>query len=176
MPFTPLHMGPGLAFKAVGGRHFSVLVFGIAQVIIDIEPLIGMVTGAEVLHGWTHSYFGATFLGLLSMLLAPPLCRPILARWNSELGHHRLGWLGSPPEIGLLPVATGAFVGTYSHVVLDSIMHVDMKPFFPWSAANDLHGFISISVLHSVCVVAGFIGVAAWLVTGLRRRRQTREG
>lgn len=31
MPFTPLHMGPALVIKAVGGRHFSVLAFGGAQ-------------------------------------------------------------------------------------------------------------------------------------------------
>ena len=28
MPFTPFHLGPGAAFKAMGGKHFSFLVFG----------------------------------------------------------------------------------------------------------------------------------------------------
>ena len=31
-PFTPLHLGPGLALKALGGRHFSLMVFAGAQV------------------------------------------------------------------------------------------------------------------------------------------------
>lgn len=96
MPFTPFHMGPGLAVKALGGRHFSVLVFGIAQVAMDIEPGIGMLRGADVLHGWTHSYAGATVIGLLVLLLAPPLCRPILRRWNAELQHHRIGCCAHP--------------------------------------------------------------------------------
>ena len=80
MPFTPFRMGPGLAIKAAGGRYFSVLAFGIAQVAMDIEPLSGMIRGADVLHGWSHSYVGATAIGLLVLLLAPPLCRPILRR------------------------------------------------------------------------------------------------
>ena len=80
MPFTPFRMGPGLAIKAAGGRYFSVLAFGIAQVAMDIEPLSGMIRGADVLHGWSHSYVGATAIGLLVLLLAPPLCRPILPR------------------------------------------------------------------------------------------------
>lgn len=168
-------MGPGLAVKAVGGRYFSVLVFGIAQVAMDIEPLIGMLRGADVLHGWTHSYVGATVIGLFVMLLAPPLCLPILRRWNGELHHYRLGWLGSPGEIGSLAAATGAFLGTYSHVVLDSIMHADITPFSPWSTANGLQGYISISALHSVCVAAGLLGVSAWFIAALWQRLR-REG
>src|SRR4051812_36173012 len=123
MPFTPFHMGPGLAVKAAMNRYFSVLVFGIAQVAMDIEPLIRIVRGSEILHGWTHSYVGATIIGLPVMLLAPPLCRSILIQWNSYLERSGNGRLRSPDGIGLLPAATGAFIGTYSHVVLDSIMH-----------------------------------------------------
>ena len=47
MPFTPFHMGAGLALKAVAGRHFSVLTFGIAQVAMDIEPLVGMLRDSQ---------------------------------------------------------------------------------------------------------------------------------
>ena len=32
MPFTPVHLGPGLALKALGGRHFRLMVFAGAQV------------------------------------------------------------------------------------------------------------------------------------------------
>lgn len=176
MPFTPFHMGPGLAIKVVGGRYFSVLVFGIAQVAMDIEPLIGMIRGADVRHGWSHSYVGATAIGLLVMLLAPPLCRPMLRRWNRELQHHRLDWLRSPEAIGWLPASTAAFLGTYSHVVLDSVMHTDITPLSPWSTANALRGYISIDALHSACVISGLFGAAAWLIAGLWRRRRRREG
>lgn len=162
MPFTPFHMGPALGLKAFTGRYFSVLVFGIAQVAMDIEPGIGMLRGADVLHGWSHTWIGATLIGLLVVLIAPPICRPILARWNRELEHHRLRWLVTHGGIGWLPTITGAFIGTYSHIVLDSVMHADMAPFAPWSRANTLLNLVSIETLQWFCVAAGLFGVAAW--------------
>ena len=172
MPFTPFHMGPALALKAVSGRYFSVLMFGIAQVAMDIEPLIGMIRDADVLHGWTHTYVGATLIALIVTIIAPPLCRLILVRWNFELEHHSIGWLGSHSSIGWVAASTGAFIGTYSHVALDSIMHADMTPLWPWYKSNELLGVISIGDLHAVCVVAGVFGVVAWFALGLRARRQ----
>ena len=46
-------MGPGLAIKAVTGRHLSLLVFGVSQVVIDVEPLVRIIRGDAVLHGFT---------------------------------------------------------------------------------------------------------------------------
>ncbi|MDR0275331.1 MAG: hypothetical protein LBI48_08355 [Burkholderiaceae bacterium] len=50
MPFTPLHMGPGLAVKALLGRRFSLTVFGFSQIAMDIEPLARMIRGDTLLH------------------------------------------------------------------------------------------------------------------------------
>lgn len=163
-------MGPALVIKAAGGRHFSVLVFGIAQVAMDIEPLIGLIRGREVLHGWSHTWIGATLIGIAVFLLAPPLCNWILRRWNRELEYHKLNWLRSPQPITRLAVATGAFIGTYSHVLLDSIMHADMLPLRPWSETNALRGLVSIDALYLACFVAGILGVLLWWVQARLRR------
>ena len=123
------------ALKSVAGDHFSLITFGVAQVVIDIEPGIGMLRGSEVLHGWTHTYLGATIIAGL-VLLCRPLCNRILMRWNAELRHHRLFGFTSKEPIGWSAAAIGAFVGTYSHVALDSLMHLDIQPFAPFSGAN----------------------------------------
>ncbi len=39
MPMTPFHVGPGLVFKAVAPRHFSLAVFVGVNVVIDLEPI-----------------------------------------------------------------------------------------------------------------------------------------
>ena len=39
MPFTPLHMGPGMFVKAAMPRHFSIIVFGLTQIVLDLEAL-----------------------------------------------------------------------------------------------------------------------------------------
>jgi membrane-bound metal-dependent hydrolase YbcI (DUF457 family) len=63
------------------------------------------------------------------------------------------------------PVAwMSALVGTYSHIVLDSIMHRDLKPLYPFSQANALLGLMSIEALHGLCIGSGLIGaVIFWM-------------
>ncbi|MEW6647005.1 MAG: DUF4184 family protein [Pseudomonadota bacterium] len=174
MPFTPLHMGPGLFMKAVAGRHFSVLAFGIAQVAMDIEPLIGMMRGSAVLHGATHTYVAAILMALLVAILAPPICRPVLRRWNRELSYHKLDWLIAPESLAPVPVVIGAFIGTLSHVALDSLMHADIRPLAPWSSSNVLLQMSPGVSLDVLCVAAGAVGVVGWLAAGLLRRRAGR--
>lgn len=165
-------MGPALIIKAATGRHFSVLTFGVAQVAMDIEPLLGIINGWSVLHGWTHTVPGATLIGIVVFLLAPPLCDRMLRRWNRELEHHKLHWLRSPEPVTRTAAATGAFIGTWSHVFLDSIMHADMLPLRPWSADNALLRLLPIDALYLACFVSGLIGVALWLIRGYTRRRR----
>lgn len=78
MPFTPLHMGPGLAVKAVCGRYFSLMVFGFSQVAMDIEPLVRIIRGDAVLHGFTHTCLGATLIAPVSIFVGRPVCQVLL--------------------------------------------------------------------------------------------------
>ena len=66
--------------------------------------------------------------------------------------------------------AAGAFIGTYSHVALDSLMHLDIRPFAPFSDDNAILGAISYPMLHVACAVAGVAGVALWLVRQRAKR------
>ena len=171
MPMTLLHMGPGLAIKALAGRHFSLLSFGVAQVAIDIEPLIGFILDSDVLHGPTHTYLGALAIAAIVAVISPYLCRPILRRWNSELSFYHLDWLVTPESFKLFPVIAGACSGTISHVLLDSIMHVDITPLAPFSKANELQGIVTIDVLHQFCVLTGLFGIFGWIAVALWKRR-----
>jgi len=91
MPFTPFHMGPGLAVKAVTGRYFSLTVFGFCQVAIDIEPLVRMIRGDIVIHGFTHTYLGATLIAFVSVVAGRDrrrLRRRVQSRLSGQ--HHAL--------------------------------------------------------------------------------------
>jgi hypothetical protein len=163
-------MGPGLAIKALAGRRFSVLAFGIAQVAMDIEPLVGLVRGSSVLHGPTHNYLAAVAIAVVVAFVSPIICRPILRRWNQELSFYGLPWLAEAESFPPAPVVAGAFAGTISHVILDSIMHSDIAPLSPWSNANALLGFISVSALYQFCVLAGLLGAVGWAYRAWRKR------
>lgn len=170
MPFTPLHMGPGLAIKAVSGRHFSLMVFGFSQVAIDIEPLVRIIRGDAVLHGFTHTYVGASLIALVSVLVGRPVCQFLLNHWVPDSHSAFLNWLRGPKLISWPAAIAGAFVGTYSHVLLDSIMHSDMEPLAPLTAANGLLHVISVEALHLLCVLGGIIGALFMFALFFMRR------
>lgn len=159
MPFTPFHMGPGLAIKAVTGKYFSLTIFGFAQVIIDIEPIVHMVRGESTLHGVSHTYLGATLIGALSVSAGKPFCTFLLRSWNFFVRQKYLRWLSTQDEIPWSAATLSGFIGTYSHVFLDSIMHADIQPFAPFSAANELLDYLPASVIYLLCVFLGVFGV-----------------
>lgn len=170
MPFTPLHLGPGLIIKGLAGRHISITSFAVAQIVMDIEPLVGMVRGSEILHGPTHTYSAAIFLAVVATGIALLLCPHVLRRWNKELSFLRASWLATREPLTTTSIIVGAATGTLSHIFLDSIMHDDIQPLSPWSNQNDLHGIISIESLNALCILAGFIGIAMWFLKCWRER------
>lgn len=148
MPFTPLHMGPGIAVKAVLQRKFSLVVFGWSQIVIDIQPLVAIITGKIELHGASHTYLGATFIGLLSALSG---------KYLGELGLNITRKQHDLP-INWTVSFISAYIGTYSHVFIDSIMHSDIKPFMPFNMSNPMYEFLSIENLHVLCIISALIG------------------
>lgn len=158
MPITPFHFGPGAAIHAVAPKHVSFLAFCTANVLIDIEPLYYMLTHQERLHRFFHTYLGASLVALATFALFLA-CRRFASRF----------WLPNPfkwQSLSLIAVAVGAAAGTYSHIVLDSVMHSDITPFAPFSDANPLLRVISLSALHWVCLGSG---VVALLILGVRQ-------
>ena len=153
MPFTPIHMGPGILIKALLQGGFSLMVFGWAQIVMDIQPLLVMLSGEGQLHGFSHTLIGAGLLGAFSMLSG---------KYLAELGLRILG-IAKPdrPMVISWPVAAGSdFIGTASHVWLDAIMHSDVAPLYPWSNRNAWLGVISIDQLHLLCLISGLVGAA----------------
>lgn len=165
MPFTPIHMGPGVLIKSLLQGSFSLMVFGWSQIVIDIQPLIAMIRGVGRLHGFTHTYVGATLIAIVSAVTGKYLAqwalisvfelKPVVIRW----------WVAF----------LSAFIGVYSHVVLDSIMHTDIQPLLPLSAANDLQGILTISALHKFCVYSGVAGAAIYFVIAILTANKTGE-
>jgi len=157
--------------KAVTGCHFSLMVFGFSQVAMDIEPLVHIVRGDPILHGFIHTYLGATFVALVSFLVGRPICQFLLDYWTPEPYSPFMNWLRGPKLITWPAAIAGAFVGTYSHVFLDSIMHPDVQPLAPFSEANTLLHVISVGALHLVCAISGVLGVLLMFATFLIRRK-----
>ena len=157
-------MGAALIVKPALNRNFSVITFGIAQVAMDIEPSVGLMTGADVLHGPTHTILGALVIACFVMLIAPSICSHMLAKWNKEVIHYKWPLLVKSEAVPKTAVIVGAIFGTFSHVALDSLMHHDIHPLSPFSQANPFTGLITDNGMYQACTIAGVLGIAAWLV------------
>ena len=154
MPFTPFHMGPGIVVKALLQGSFSLMVFGWAQIVMDIQPLFVLISGEGHLHGFSHTYVGATLLAIFSALSG---------KYLSEIGLYVLG-LNKQWQVKIKWWVSflSAFIGTFSHVLLDSIMHSDVQPFFPFTTDNSLLGLISVQSLHKFCLYSGLVGAVVY--------------
>lgn len=164
MPFTPFHMGPGIFIKAVLQGGFSLMVFGWSQIVMDLQPLFVLIQGYGHLHGFSHTYIGGTLLAVISA---------VTGKYLSELGLRILRLSAQPNLIKISwPVAfLSAFIGCFSHVLLDSIMHADVEPFYPFTLTNVFLKIISIEMLHKVCLYSGLLGAALFYGVQWRHRK-----
>jgi hypothetical protein len=161
-------MGPGIFLKALLQGGFSLMVFGWAQIVMDIQPLVVLITGEGHLHGFSHTYIGATLLALFSALTGKHL---------SELGLRILG-IDKAGEVIVIKwkvVVISSFIGTYSHVVLDAIMHGDVAPYLPLSQQNDLLGVLSVTLLHQLCLYSSLVGAVLYYSIGYILKQRHRS-
>jgi hypothetical protein len=145
-------MGPGILVKALLQGSFSLMVFGWTQIIMDIQPLVVLLTGEGHLHGFSHTYIGATLIGLGSALTGKYAAEFGL-RFVGQARHLPIGW----------PVAIiSAFIGSYSHVLIDSLMHSDLEPFAPFMTINPFLDLVSVEALHKFCLYSGLFGAGLY--------------
>lgn len=169
MPFTPFHFGPGLATKMIAPSYFSFMIFVFSQVLIDLEPLYFIVKSELPVHRFFHTYLGATVIAVVSYIIGRPLCGLFIAIFKRSFVRSKPGILEAMRLISPLAALTAAFIGSYSHIVLDSIMHSDINPLSPFSEENVLLNSISVIELHLYCFIAGIVGAIGrgfrWLVS-----------
>ena len=151
MPITPFHFGPGALLQSAAPGHVSFIAFCTANVLIDCESLYNLQRGNDQVHAFFHTYIGATLVIAATWLLykalyglAQRIRLPNLFGWQSLQSRQ---------------VLTGAALGAYSHIVLDSIMHSDIRPWRPFSDANGLLHAIPLDWLHLACLAAGVLGL-----------------
>ena len=158
MPVTPFHLLAIIPLKAIAPRRFSWSVFALTNVVIDLEPITYYLITLYPSHRIFHTIIGATLIAILCATYGRRLCELAIKTLHGELQDKEVKWLGKA-SIGNTAAWSGALIGAWSHLLLDSFMHEDIKPFSPFTDANPLLGVISVGTLNALCVVSGLLGV-----------------
>lgn len=161
MPITPFHFGLGFLIKSVFSKCFSLRIFVLTNILIDLEPLYFILTNQYPLHRFFHTYLGATVIAVGCIVVGRPICYRLTDVWNVILKSFKID---NKKIAAPCAVVVAAFIGTYSHIFLDSIMHRDLHPFFPWTNSNGLLHSVSYEHLHLFCLLSGIIGIAIYVV------------
>ena len=160
MPFTPYHFGPGLALKGVARPVFSMSAFVAAQVFVDFEPLYHMLRHEYPVHGFFHTFIGATIAGLTGAG-AWLLVARLLEFTFPTLMKSAISSTTAQSEVSVRGVLLGGLAGGISHPLLDGIVHSDVHPLAPFSNQNPFLDIVSGGTLEFLCVIAAFLGAVA---------------
>ncbi|QDV51857.1 hypothetical protein Enr17x_39160 [Gimesia fumaroli] len=134
-----------------------------ANVLIDLEVLYYLSRNEPPLHRYLHTYVGGLAMGVLAGLVmfgTVQMIRRLLpadSRWRERLAE-------TPRRLLLSQSLLAGVIGGVSHILLDSLMHEEMNPFWPLAEGNALVGIISVPALHITLAAIGFFGLIFWLL------------
>ena len=156
LPFTIFHFGPALCFGLPLRKHIHAPTFILANVIVDFEPLLVLIFGLRYpLHGYLHTFliagFFGSFIGYLMFLL-----EKLLYKVFKKL------FLEEEMTSKLKPFIIAGVSGTIFHVLLDSPLYSDIKPFYP-VMVNPLYSPQLASDIYGFCFWTGILGIAFYL-------------
>jgi len=168
LPFTPFHLGPALAFGLPLKKYFHAPTFILANVIVDVEPFVVLFLGLDYpLHGYLHAFIPAFCVGLalgLVMFVSEKIMRSF----------YRKFLLVPEATLRAKSFLVAGVLGTTLHVLLDSPLYGDIRPFYP-VAMNPLYGFVSPTGVYGFCGLMGLLGLLFYvglLASSVRDRRK----
>ena len=159
MPYTPFHLGPALFFGLPLRKYMHAPTFFLANIIVDIEPFIVLVFGLNYpLHGYLHTFLFASISGLALgciIFLVEGVFHGFFKAFLLEEEH--------PSNVKAFMVA--GISGTLLHVLLDSPLNGNIKPFYPLTF-NPFYEPALMLEIYNFCTWTGLLGAAfyAYLV------------
>ena len=169
IPLTPYHLGPGLFFGLLFLIFIDFPTFLIASVIVDMEPLFILIFNLNYpLHGFFHSFLGGTIIALILALIMTRIREfftPFMSFFKIE------------QEFSFKKILLASLLGVYIHIMLDSSIYTDIKPFFPF----DFNPFYRSTILPGlsaelICVwcflAGGIVYIIRLIIFVVKNRRK----
>lgn len=161
MPFTPFHWGPSSWIGLVLFKVFDFPTLMAASVIVDIEPFTVLLFELDYpLHGFFHTILGGSILAILTALILYLL----RSRIRRLMAFFKLAQNSSFKKI-----IWSSFFGLFSHLLLDSLTHWDLEPFYPFGG-NPLYGLFSEFQVYLFCGISLLAGVLFYSVVIFKKK------
>ena len=167
MPFTPFHLGPGLLLGLLLLGYIDFPTFLVASVIVDIEPFLVLTLNLNYpVHGFLHSFLGGT---ILAFILAAAM-----SKVRSTLSP-LMSFLKLEQNLSFKSILPAALLGVYLHILLDSPLYPDIRPFFPFdfNPLLNISTFISFDV-YTLCTLSFIAGGIVYAIRLVFRRGLSR--
>lgn len=156
MPFTPFHLGPALLLGVLLYRWVDLPTLLLSSIIIDIRAALVVFGPLDPpIHGILTTFAGGTVIAILLTAAISSLPSSI----DQWLDYRRLTDRVSRRAIGI-----GAVLGVYSHVILDSIVYTDARPFYPLTWNPFFVDGVKFIPVYVGCTLAGILGIIAFTV------------
>ena len=159
MPYTPYHFGPSAALAIPLHKYLDIPVFVLANVVVDLEPLMVIVFRLSYpVHGYLHTFLIGAIVGALWGFLYFIFLKLL----KKIFLHFHLNY--KPPLKKL--IISGIF-GVWLHVLFDAFLYADIKPFFPLNA-NPLLGLISASAVYWIIRISFILALIFTVIVFIR--------
>jgi membrane-bound metal-dependent hydrolase YbcI (DUF457 family) len=169
MPFTPFHLGPGLLLGLLLLSCVDLPTFLLASVIVDVEPFLLLYFNLRYpLHGLLHTFLGGA---LLAFLLAALMNR-LRNAFSPLMSFFRIKQTPSFKNTLL-----ASLFGIYLHILLDSFLYQDIRPFYPFEL-NPLFSqdmFIGFAI-YGLCILSFISVVAIYVIKLFSWSRASKRG
>ena len=131
---------------------------------MDIQLLLKMATGRGSLHGISHTFIGATAIAMFSAITGKYISEYVFVWLDKDFTEFQRSIFDLPKFISYKVAFLSAFIGTYSHVLLDSVIHSDLRQLFPFSENNALLNLASYGQVNKICIYSGIVGAILYFV------------
>ena len=150
MPLTPFHLGPGLLLGTLTIRFFNIWAILFGSVVMDIEPVFGIVLTGSSYHGFLHTILGAILGSLILAAILYLLRKPL----NSISLKFKI-----QQSFSFKILFSSVLVGWLIHIFFDSLAHPDVFPFWPSTFNPILIGREIYWPLSLIFIILGILGL-----------------
>jgi len=161
MPVTPYHFGPSGFVALIFRKWIDIPVFILANVIVDIEVLFSK--------GWPHHrvwHFHTLLIGAVAGAVWAVAAYPLGSFFKKIMEI-----ICIPYQIRLWKMIISGVLGVWFHVLIDSVYHYDVQPFWPYPK-NPLWQLLSQGHIKAISVALFFAAFVLYVImTGLHLKK-----